>query len=175
MGEKILKLFEMTIEELDLSPRSYNCLKRAGYNTVEQLSKATEDDIIKVRNLGRKASEEVFQKLYSLGIYPKKRTDDEIIVRDDIDMDNNKSTKMYQFQFSSGVIEVAALNKKEAEILAKAEAIKRGWNYGLLKDTVSRLDVLINWANFTEDEDVQFRRLLDKARQGNMYEATDSE
>jgi DNA-directed RNA polymerase subunit alpha len=62
------KLMEMTIEELDLSVRSYNCLKRAGINTVEELTKKTEEDMMKVRNLGRKSLEEVKQKLASLGL-----------------------------------------------------------------------------------------------------------
>lgn len=58
----------MTIEELDLSVRSYNCLKRAGINTVEELTQKTEEDMIKVRNLGRKSLEEVEQKLHELGL-----------------------------------------------------------------------------------------------------------
>ena len=57
----------MTIEELDLSVRSFNCLKRAGINTVEDLISKTEDDMMKVRNLGRKSLEEVINKLASLG------------------------------------------------------------------------------------------------------------
>ena len=57
----------MTIEELDLSVRSFNCLKRAGINTVEDLISRTEDDMMKVRNLGRKSLEEVINKLDSLG------------------------------------------------------------------------------------------------------------
>lgn len=61
------KVLEMTIEELDLSVRSFNCLKRAGINTVEDLISRTEDDVIKVRNLGRKSLEEVINKLDSLG------------------------------------------------------------------------------------------------------------
>jgi DNA-directed RNA polymerase subunit alpha len=60
------KVLEMTIEELDLSVRSYNCLKRAGINTVEDLTNKTEDDMMKVRNLGRKSLEEVLQKLQAL-------------------------------------------------------------------------------------------------------------
>ena len=68
------KVLTMYIEELDLSVRSYNCLKRAGYNTVEQLCEATEEEIKEIRNLGRKACEEVFQKLLSLGLCPKKET-----------------------------------------------------------------------------------------------------
>ena len=58
---------EMTIEELDLSVRSFNCLKRAGINTVGDLTAKTEDDMMKVRNLGKKSLEEVIQKLDSLG------------------------------------------------------------------------------------------------------------
>ena len=61
------KVLEMTIEELDLSVRSFNCLKRAGINTVEDLISKSEDDMMKVRNLGRKSLEEVVQKLNSLG------------------------------------------------------------------------------------------------------------
>lgn len=61
------KTLEMTIEELDLSVRSFNCLKRAGINTVEDLTNKTEEEMMKVRNLGRKSLEEVFQKLNELG------------------------------------------------------------------------------------------------------------
>ena len=66
------KVLEMTIEELDLSVRSFNCLKRAGIDTVEDLINRTEEDMIKVRNLGRKSLEEVIQKLTSLGLALKK-------------------------------------------------------------------------------------------------------
>lgn len=62
------KILEMTIEELDMSVRSFNCLKRAGINTVEDLTNKTEDDMIKVRNLGKKSLEEVIAKLHSLGL-----------------------------------------------------------------------------------------------------------
>lgn len=61
------KVLEMTIEELDLSVRSFNCLKRAGINTVEDLISKSEEDMMKVRNLGRKSLEEVVSKLESLG------------------------------------------------------------------------------------------------------------
>ena len=61
------KILEMTIEELDLSVRSFNCLKRAGINTVEDLINKSEEDMMKVRNLGRKSLEEVVWKLASLG------------------------------------------------------------------------------------------------------------
>jgi DNA-directed RNA polymerase subunit alpha len=61
------KVLETTIEEMDLSVRSYNCLKRAGINTVEDLINKSEDEMMKVRNLGRKSLEEVIQKLESLG------------------------------------------------------------------------------------------------------------
>ena len=66
------KVLEMTIEELDLSVRSFNCLKRAGIDNVEDLINHTEEDMIKVRNLGRKSLEEVIQKLCSLGLELKK-------------------------------------------------------------------------------------------------------
>jgi len=62
------RVMEMTIEELDLSVRSYNCLKRAGINSVEELTRKTEEDMMKVRNLGRKSLEEVKQKLETLGL-----------------------------------------------------------------------------------------------------------
>jgi len=62
------KVLEMTIEELDLSVRSYNCLKRANINTVEDLISRTEEDMMKVRNLGRKSLEEVLSKLHALGL-----------------------------------------------------------------------------------------------------------
>lgn len=62
------KVLEMTIEELDLSVRSYNCLKRAGINTVQELANKTEEDMMKVRNLGRKSLEEVKHKLEELGL-----------------------------------------------------------------------------------------------------------
>ncbi|MFZ2462316.1 MAG: DNA-directed RNA polymerase subunit alpha [Caldibacillus thermoamylovorans] len=66
------KVLEMTIEELDLSVRSYNCLKRAGINTVQELANKTEEDMMKVRNLGRKSLEEVKAKLEELGLSLRK-------------------------------------------------------------------------------------------------------
>ena len=66
------KVLEMTIEDLDMSVRSFNCLKRAGIDTVEDLTNRTEEDMIKVRNLGKKSLEEVIQKLHSLGLDLKK-------------------------------------------------------------------------------------------------------
>jgi DNA-directed RNA polymerase subunit alpha len=66
--DKKEKVLEITIEELDLSVRSYNCLKRAGINTVEELIKRNEEEMMKVRNLGRKSLEEVEQKLAALGL-----------------------------------------------------------------------------------------------------------
>ena len=62
------KVLEMTIEELDLSVRSFNCLKRAGINTVEDLTNRTEEEMMKVRNLGIKSLEEVIEKLRSMGL-----------------------------------------------------------------------------------------------------------
>jgi DNA-directed RNA polymerase subunit alpha len=66
------KVLDMTIEELDLSVRSYNCLKRAGINTVAELVQKNEEDMIKVRNLGRKSLEEVIQKLEEMNLGLKK-------------------------------------------------------------------------------------------------------
>ena len=66
--DKKEKILDMTIEELDLSVRSYNCLKRAGINTVEELTLRTVEDMMKVRNLGKKSLEEVEQKLAALGL-----------------------------------------------------------------------------------------------------------
>ena len=63
------KVLEMTIEELDLSVRSFNCLKRANINTVEDLISKTEDEMMKVRNLGRKSLEEVINKLDMMGLH----------------------------------------------------------------------------------------------------------
>ena len=62
------RIMEMSIEELDLSVRSYNCLKRAGINSVEDLASKTEEDMMKVRNLGRKSLEEVLKKMTDLGL-----------------------------------------------------------------------------------------------------------
>ena len=73
--DKKEKVLEMTIEELDLSVRSYNCLKRAGINTVQELTERTMDDMIKVRNLGKKSLEEVEQKLDALGLSLKQSED----------------------------------------------------------------------------------------------------
>ncbi len=69
------KVMDMNIDELELSVRSYNCLKRAGINTVEELCNKTADDMMKVRNLGRKSLEEVLGKLSELGL--QLRTGDE--------------------------------------------------------------------------------------------------
>ncbi len=62
------KMLEMTIEELDLSVRSYNCLKRAGINSVQELTDRTEAQMMKVRNLGRKSLVEIQEKLNALGL-----------------------------------------------------------------------------------------------------------
>ena len=68
VDDEIDKVLEMNIDELELSVRSYNCLKRAGINTVEELVNKTSDDMMKVRNLGRKSLEEVLAKLKELGL-----------------------------------------------------------------------------------------------------------
>ena len=73
--DKKVKILEMTIEEMDLSVRSYNCLKRANIHTVEDLTKKTEDDMLKVRNLGKKSLDEVIFKLESYGLKLKDKED----------------------------------------------------------------------------------------------------
>ena len=70
-----VKVLELNIDELELSVRSYNCLKRAGINTVEELTNKTADDMMKVRNLGRKSLEEVLAKLKELGLSLKSSED----------------------------------------------------------------------------------------------------
>ena len=85
-------LLDVTIEELDLSVRSYNCLKRAGINTARDLTQLSVYDIIKIRNLGRKASEEVFVKIDSLGLVFRKAcrychttlTDEDLTIGEDL-------------------------------------------------------------------------------------------
>lgn len=69
------KILEMTIEELDMSVRSFNCLKRAGIDTVDDLTNRTEEEMMKVRNLGKKSLEEVVNKLRSLGLDLKREED----------------------------------------------------------------------------------------------------
>ncbi|MBR3863759.1 MAG: DNA-directed RNA polymerase subunit alpha [Clostridia bacterium] len=69
------RILEMSIEEMELSVRSYNCLKRANIHTVEDLTKKTEDDMLKVRNLGKKSLDEVIQKLESYGLHLKEQED----------------------------------------------------------------------------------------------------
>ncbi|HKL93764.1 MAG TPA: DNA-directed RNA polymerase subunit alpha [Clostridia bacterium] len=73
--DKQQKVLEMSVEDLDLSVRSYNCLKRAGIHNVEDLIKRTEEDMLKVRNLGRKSLEEVIKKLEDLGLSLKAQED----------------------------------------------------------------------------------------------------
>ena len=73
--DKQQQILKMAIEEMDLSVRSYNCLKRANIHTVEDLTKKTEDDMLKVRNLGRKSLEEVIHKLESYGLALRQQED----------------------------------------------------------------------------------------------------
>lgn len=70
-----VKVLEMSVEDLDLSVRSYNCLKRANIHTVDDLTRRTEDDMLKVRNLGKKSLEEVVKKLEDLGLGLKTQED----------------------------------------------------------------------------------------------------
>ena len=69
------KILEMTIEELDMSVRSFNCLKRAGIDTVEDLVNKTEEEMMKVRNLGKKSLDEVVSRLRALGLDLKREED----------------------------------------------------------------------------------------------------
>ncbi len=73
--DKQQKVLEMNIDDMDLSVRSYNCLKRAGIQTVEDLIKRTEEDMLKVRNLGRKSLDEVLEKIKSYGLQLKEKDD----------------------------------------------------------------------------------------------------
>ena len=73
--DKQQQILKMAIEEMDLSVRSYNCLKRANIHTVEDLTKKTEDDMLKVRNLGRKSLDEVIAKLDSYGLSLRQQED----------------------------------------------------------------------------------------------------
>ena len=73
--DKQAKILAMAIEDMDLSVRSYNCLKRANIHTVEDLTRKTEDEMLKVRNLGRKSLDEVIQKLESYGLSLSKKED----------------------------------------------------------------------------------------------------
>jgi len=70
-----VRVLEMSIDELELSVRSFNCLKRAGINTVEELTNKTPEDMMKVRNLGRKSLDEVLNKLKDLGLHLKSEND----------------------------------------------------------------------------------------------------
>ena len=71
--DDMMRVREMSIEEMDLSVRSYNCLKRANIHTVDDLTKKTEDDMLKVRNLGKKSLDEVIYKLNSYGLSLKEK------------------------------------------------------------------------------------------------------
>ena len=73
--DKQVKLMELPIEEMDLSVRSYNCLKRAGINNVEDLTKKSRGDMLKVKNLGIKSIDEVIAKLESYGLSLRKDED----------------------------------------------------------------------------------------------------
>ena len=73
--DKQAKILAMAIEDMDLSVRSYNCLKRANIHTVEDLTRKTEDEMLKVRNLGRKSLDEVILKLQSYGLSLAKKED----------------------------------------------------------------------------------------------------
>ena len=73
--DDMMTIRNMSIEEMDLSVRSYNCLKRANIHTVDDLTKKTEDDMLKVRNLGKKSLDEVIYKLGTYGLSLKEKED----------------------------------------------------------------------------------------------------
>ncbi len=75
----------------------------------------------------------------------------------------------YTFRFAGGNISVYAFNKAEAEILAKAEAIKKGWDYKILRENVQHVHLFIDWARLTEEEEMTLRHLLTKAQPDNIY------
>ncbi len=164
---------EMTIEELDLSPRAYTCLKRAGYDTVEQLCNMTIDELKTIRNMGNKPAYEIVQTLQAMGLNLKDC--DAVISVATPEEESGAKKRKFTFRFARGTIEVSAFDVDEAKTIAKSEAIKKGWYYGVLKYKVVRLDELINFGNFTPEEEIQFRQLLSKARQGNMYEEIETE
>ena len=72
---KTLRNLDISIDELELSVRSYNCLKRAGISTIRDLTSKTEDQMMKVRNLGRKSLDEVMEKLHAIGLNLEKSDD----------------------------------------------------------------------------------------------------
>lgn len=76
---------------------------------------------------------------------------------------------IYSFRFANGVIKQAAFNEKEAEILAKAEAIKRGWDYRIVKEEIQHMDFFMDWAKLTPDESIKLRQLLAKAQATDIY------
>lgn len=76
----------------------------------------------------------------------------------------------FKFQFTNGTIEVEALNEAEAKILAKAEAIKRGWDYRIIVSRVSHIDIHVNWAKLSAEEEATLKRLLSKAQTNVMFE-----
>src|SRR5690606_10240790 len=86
------KKLEKKIEDLDLSVRSYNCLKRAGINTVGELSQKTEEEMMRVRNLGRKSLKEVVSKLREIGLDLRRSYDSDYDTLDDIEDEDDYDT-----------------------------------------------------------------------------------
>ena len=80
-----------------------------------------------------------------------------------------KETK-YMIRFAAGTLVVYAMSEAEAKILAQAEAIKKGWDYRIIKSKITHIDCYIDWSNLTADEDIQLRQLLTKARAQEIYE-----
>lgn len=106
--EKIAnKKLEKKIEDLDLSVRSYNCLKRAGINTVGELTQKSEEEMMRVRNLGRKSLKEVIQKLREIGLHLKHSYDGDFLGSDDEDDDD--------FESDSNILEVEGCNDADID------------------------------------------------------------
>ena len=82
-----MKTLEKKIEDLDLSVRSYNCLKRAGINTVGELTQKSEEEMMRVRNLGRKSLKEVIQKLREIGLDLRRTYDTDTSYQDNEDIE----------------------------------------------------------------------------------------
>ena len=162
------KISDMTIEELNLSLRAYTCLKENGFDTVEQLCTITLEELKSIRFMGSKPVKEIVQKLQSLGL--NLRSGDIVISVTTQTEKNDGEKSKFTFHFACGTVEVSAFDLEEAKAIAQSEAIKRGWYYGVLKYKVVHLNELVNFGNLTQAEEIQFRKLLLKVRQGDMYE-----